>query len=98
MKRLSLSAVIVTFAFSLPVVAGDLEFNDCILKHMKGAKVDEASYLIEQACHENYREVRFVPEKRRVFNECLLEHLFGVESVQAVSDINAACANKYKYY
>ena len=98
MKHLNLSTVIIIGVFSIPVVAGDLEFNDCILNHMKGAKVDEATYLIEHACHENYRSVRFVPEKRRVFNECLLEHLIGVESVQAVNDINAACANKYKYY
>ena len=97
MKQLYLSSAIICSVFSIQVIAGDLEFNDCILKHMKGAKVDEATYLIEKACHENYREVRFVPEKRRAFNECLLEHLIGVESIQAVSDINAACENKYKY-
>ena len=98
MKHLYLSAAVMCSVFSIHALAGDVEFNDCILTHMKGAKVDEATFLIEQACHENYREVRFVSEKRRAFNKCLLEHLIGVESVQAVSDINAACEDIYKYY
>jgi hypothetical protein len=77
-------------------LAGQAQYDDCILKYMKEAKLDVAVTIIKRACDENYRNSSFIPDKRKAYNACLLEHLVGVESLQAVMDIKAACNSKYQ--
>ena len=83
-------------AFSHAEQAEQAEYDDCLLKHLKGAKLDIATHLIKQACYENYKKPTFTSDKSRAYNNCLLEHLVGVESMQAVMDIRTACDRKYK--
>ena len=95
MKQLLLTFKVLALIMPSLAFAGDTEFNDCILKHLKGAKLDIASHLIKQACDENHRTRGFIADKKRAYNDCLLEHLVGVESLQAVVDIKAACYRKH---
>lgn len=81
---------------SMSVSAGQKEYDDCILKNLKGAKQDMATAAIKQACQENYLSSSFVADEQRAYNHCLLEHLPGVESFQAVMEIKSACDRKYK--
>lgn len=75
--------------------AGEEEYNDCILEHLKGAKLDVAASLIRNACYENYGSI-FKPSKDvRLYNECLLRHLVGVENFHAAMELRSACASKY---
>lgn len=74
--------------------AGQQEYDDCLLKHLKNAKHDIATHMIRQACYGNYYKPSFTSEKRRAYNDCLLEHLVGVESFDAVMEISAACDRK----
>jgi len=80
----------------MPAIAGQAEYDDCILRHLKGAKTDVATHLIKQACEENYRNPGSTTGKKQEYNHCLLEHLVGVESVQAVMEIKSACGRKHK--
>ena len=82
--------------FSLSVTAGQDEYDECILKHLKGAKIDVVSHLVMQACRENYKSPSFTSSKKKAFNECLLEHLPGVESVPAAMEIKDVCHRKSK--
>jgi len=86
-----LGLTISTFSF-----AGQTEYNDCILKHLKGAKLDVATNYIRMACEENSKKASFISKNRRAYNSCLLEHLAGVESLHAVMEISNACASKHK--
>lgn len=96
MKLLLITICIMGIAISKPAIAGQAEYDDCILEHLKNAKLDVATHLIKQACEENYKSPSFTSEKRRTYNQCILDHLKGVESIQAVMDMKAACARKYK--
>lgn len=83
------------FSLSATAFAGQDEYNDCILTHLKGAKLDAAAGLIRNACHENYTGPFYPTEKVRRYNECLLEYLVGVESFQAAMEIRNSCGGKY---
>lgn len=80
--------------FSVAVIAGQDEYDDCILKYLKGAKIDVATHLIMQACKENYKSTAFTSERKKAFNQCILENLAGVESVPAAMEIKAVCDRK----
>jgi len=75
--------------------AGQDEYNDCILTHLKGARLDAAAGLIRNACYENYMGPFHPSEKVRQYNECLLEYLVGIESFQAAMEIRNVCGSKY---
>jgi len=96
MNNLKLVFTLILLSIPISTIAGQAEYDECILKHLKGAKLDMASITINQACKENYRNPGFTPKSRRAYNECLLEHLPGVESIQAAMLITAACKNKNK--
>ncbi|MDH3451295.1 MAG: hypothetical protein OEN20_02665 [Gammaproteobacteria bacterium] len=95
MKHLYVT-VVVALAAAMPAIAGQEEYDNCILQHLKGAKLDVAAHLIKQVCIDNYKTTGLSSHNRRAYNDCLLEHLVGVESVQATMDIKAACSSKYK--
>ena len=81
----------ILFLVSLPVMAGQNEYDDCILKYLKGAKIDVVSQMVMQACKENYKSPAFTNDKKKKYNECLLEHLTGIESVPAAMEIKDVC-------
>ena len=93
MKTLSVTWLL--FSLSASAFAGQDEYNDCILTHLKGAKLDVAAGLIRNACYENYMGPFWPSEKVRQYNECLLEYLVAVESFQAAMEIRNACGGKY---
>ena len=88
--------MIVFVLFSTSVSAGQEEYDECILKYLKGAQIDVATHMIMQACRENYKSPAFTSERKKAFNECLLENLVGIESVPAAMEIKAACDRKSK--
>jgi len=90
-----LIALVLMMTFSVSAIAGMDEYNDCILEHLKGAKLDAAAGMIRNACYENYMGPFFPNEKVQRYNECLLDHLVGVESFQAAMEIRSACGGKY---
>jgi len=96
MRYLYLSFVVYGLALSTASYAGQNEYNDCILKYLKGAKLDVATNYIRMACKENSKKSSFISKNRRAYNGCLLEHLAGVESLQAVMEISNACGSKHK--
>ena len=96
MHYLKLLPFLLFVLISKPAFAGQVEFDDCMLKYLKNAKLDIATDAIKQACQENYKNPTFTAEKKRVYNDCLLEHLVGVESLHAVMEIKSACGRKYK--
>jgi len=96
MQYLKFLFFIFFFLGSALVGAEQKDYDDCILKHLKGAKLDIATDTIRRACYENYKKTSFISEKNRAYNNCLLEHLPGVESLQAVMEIKSACERKYK--
>lgn len=96
MKHPRTIIIIFFLAISASGFAGQMEYDDCILKYLKNAKLDIATHIIKQACEENEKNPSFTSDKRRAYNNCLLEHLVGVESLQATMDITAACGSKYK--
>lgn len=76
--------------------AGQVEYDNCILKNLKGAKLDLATNFIKQACKENFKNSSFISKNRKKYNNCLLENLIGIESMQAVLAIKSACESQYK--
>ncbi len=80
---------------AIPILAGQEEYDDCILEHLKNAKVDFATQLIKSACRENYKDFMSLSNKRQEYNECLLESLPGIESLDAVDEIKEACVRKH---
>jgi hypothetical protein len=95
MKQIIAMLVSVYLIFPSAIYADDEAYDDCLLVHLKGAKLDPASNMIKQACNGLYKQPGILLEERRLFLNCLLEHLVGVESVQAVDEIHAACGRKY---
>ena len=87
---------ILALMLSIPVFAGQEEYDDCILQHLKGVKLDIVTHHIKQACYDNYKSPSFTNDKKKAYNECLLEHLPGVESVPAALEIKDACSRKSK--
>jgi len=95
-QRMKILSVIFLFcSLSASAFAGQDEYNDCILTHLKGAKLDVAAGLLRNACYENYMGPFFPSDKVRQYNDCLLEYLVGVESFQAAMEIRNACGGKY---
>ena len=90
--------VIIVLILAVPslVHAGQEEYDQCLLKHLKGAKQDVATHLIIQACDENYKDPSFTSEKRKAYNKCLLNHLVGVESLKAVMEIQSVCGRMHR--
>lgn len=76
--------------------AGQIEYDDCILKYLKNAKLDVATHFIKMACKENFKNPSFISSNRKAYNSCLLENLVGVESLPAVMEISSACSSKHK--
>ena len=95
MKKSLITFSILVMVLTTSIHAGQAEYDDCILKYLKGAKLDVAANLIKQACEENYRNPSFTSDKRRLYNRCLLEYLTGVESLQATMEIRSACNRKH---
>ncbi len=95
--------VIIVFAISLtasPIYAGpedQEQYDDCILEHLKNAKLDLATQLIKEACREIHKNPGLLSHKRRDYNECLLEYLPGIQSGDAVLEIQSACKRKHLY-
>jgi hypothetical protein len=88
--------MIFTIVFTVnPLYAGQNEYDDCLLKHLKNARIDLATQLIEEACDENYRGISIISEDRKKYNECLLEYLPGIESRDAVIEIQKVCRRKH---
>jgi len=96
MRYISLIFVVLGLTIATLSHAGQVEYDDCILKYLKGAKLDVATNYIRMACEENSKNSSFISKNRRAYNDCLLEHLAGVESLHAVMEINTACSSKYK--
>lgn len=94
MKIILNSILIVLLPVS--VMAGQAEYDECILKHLKDAKIDVAAHLIMKACKENYKNPTFTSNKKKIMNECLLENLVGVESLPAVMEIKDVCGRQEK--
>ena len=90
MKRIVM--LVFFLMFSSPLIASQEEYDDCILKHLKGVKLDMVAHNIKQACYDNYKSPSFTNDKKKAYNECLLEHLTGVESLPAALEIKDACS------
>lgn len=96
MKSLLRTLLVFSLALISPAIAGQDEYDDCILEYLKGAKLDLSTHLIRQACEQNYKSSAFTSKKKFAYNACLLDHLVGIESITAVMEIKAACGRKYK--
>ncbi|MBA2410643.1 MAG: hypothetical protein H0V62_13085 [Gammaproteobacteria bacterium] len=70
-------------------------YDDCILEHLSGAKLDIASQLITNACYENYEDSGLMSDEDRAYNQCLLDYLPRVESITATLQIRRVCARKF---
>lgn len=79
------------YLLSNSAFAGQDEYDKCILKHLKGVKLDVVTHLIIQACHDNYKTPSFTSEKKKQFNSCILKNLVGVESIPAAMEIKSVC-------
>lgn len=89
-------SMIVFIIFSASAIAGQEEYDECILKYLKGAKIDVATHLITQACKENYKSPSFTSDKKKATNKCILENLVGIESIPAAMEIKEVCNRKAK--
>lgn len=90
---------IVSYLAATQAIAKDkYDFDDCLLDHLKGAKLDAASRFIAEACEENYGSgpSKSIMTKERRYNECLLEYMVGVESVDAIIRLRRACEKKFR--
>lgn len=94
-KYLVLSFLLLSFLSPAPGYTAEEEYDDCILEHLRGAKLDLAASLIRNACYENYESIFEPREDVRQYNECLLKYLVGVENFHAAMEIRNSCANKY---
>lgn len=72
------------------------EYDDCLLQHLKNARLDAATQLITRACHENYVDGNFQSKREIRRNNCLLENLPGIESFDAVARVTEVCERKSK--
>jgi len=96
MRYLHIVFVVLGLTISTLSYAGQTEYDNCILKHLKNAKLDVATHFIKMACEENFKNPSFISSKRRAYNRCLLENLIGVESLPAVMEISRVCSSKHK--
>jgi hypothetical protein len=96
MKYLVTILFALSYAISMPVIANQDEYDDCILANLKGAKLDLVTHWIKQACDENYLSRNFKSKKRIAYNDCLLENLVGIESMRAAMEIRSACQRKHQ--
>jgi hypothetical protein len=71
------------------------EYDDCLLQHLKTARLDIATQMITQACYQNYVD-DFTKKRDIKRNECLLENLPGIESLEAVGRVSEVCDRKSK--
>ena len=76
-------------------MATEGQYYDCILRHLKEAKLDLTTDLMKKACQENYRSSSISLRDRHTYNECLLEKLAGVENTKAALEIKDACSRKH---
>lgn len=90
---LALAALLVT---GMTQARSNPEYDDCLLQHLKNAKLDVATQMITQACHQTYVDGNFMMKRDQKRNECLLEHLPGIESVDAVARVTEVCNRKSK--
>lgn len=95
MKTLLSAVFILCFGLSASALDNQEGYDDCVLAHLKGAKIDYATHLIKLACDENYRSANFTSKRRKAYNECILEHLVEVSSMQAIIEIKSACHSKH---
>ena len=72
------------------------EYDDCLLQHLKNARLDVATQLITQACHQNYVDDNFMSKREKKRNDCLLENLPGIESLDAIVRVTEVCERKSK--
>lgn len=83
--------VIAIMFMSFTSFAGQNEYDQCVLKYLKGTKNDVVTQMIQQACQENYMSPDFTSDRKKAYNNCLLENLPGTESVSAAMEIRNAC-------
>ena len=100
MKYIFMLIVFVVSLTAIPILARQNlsrqeAYHDCILEHLKNAKVDLATQLIKRACKENYKDFRISSNNRQEYNECLLEYLPGIESRDAAQEIQKTCKDKH---
>jgi len=72
------------------------EYDECLLTHLKEAKLDVASQMITKACFENYVDDNFRRKRELRRNDCLLQHLPGIESMDAVARVIEVCDRQSK--
>jgi len=72
------------------------EYDDCLLQHLKNARLDFATQMITQACYQNYVDDNFMSKRELKRNDCLLENLPGIESLDAVARVTEVCERKSK--
>lgn len=96
MKHLMITVAIFSFAIPAPTIAGQAEYDDCVLAHLKGTKLDLVAHLIKQACKNNYKNHGLTSKREIDYNNCLLKHLVGIESIQAAMEVKSACGRKHK--
>lgn len=83
---------------ALPALARDNpEYDQCLLAHLKNARLDVASQMITRACHENYVDDNFRSKRELRRNDCLLQHLPGIESIDAVNRVTEVCDRQSKH-
>jgi hypothetical protein len=72
------------------------EYDDCLLQHLKNARLDVVTQMITQACYQNYVDDNFMSKRELKRNDCLLENLPGIESFDAVARVSEVCERKSK--
>lgn len=89
-------AVVALLATGVTHARPNPEYDDCLLQHLKNAKLDVATQMITRACYEIHVDGNFLMKRDRKRNECLLEYLPGIESVDAVARFTEVCDRKSK--
>lgn len=95
MKYFLLIIVLCSSFVASPIFAAEEKYNDCLLEHLKNAKVNAATQMVKNACKENYGNVMFISKDKQAYNECLLEYLMGIESSDAANEIEKVCYDKH---
>lgn len=104
MKRIlkAVPAVMIGLVFGILAFSGVVqarpnpEYDDCLLQHLKNARLDVAVQMITQACHDNYVDSNFMKKRELKRNDCLLENLPGIESIEAIARVAEVCERKSK--
>lgn len=101
MRNLQLLAVtmLLVMGTSASALTSDFDenpaYDNCILDHLRGAKLDLASQLITNACYENYEDSGLLSDEDLAYNRCLLDNLPGVESINATLQIRRVCERRH---